>query len=191
MAVLPPVFESQDQSFEKSLQFATSFGTQFCILYKRKLKQMSRDNVSRDLKWFFVLHKNSFNKLLVFFKFFYYRLVYGFNLDTIYVQHYSSVLFSSELEMMEVDHLIILSFASVCLYFSCIHIPWLQFYCVSFHINKNSMCYEYLITGLFSFTVPEEVKLLEREYFNRWYSLKAYYMVTLVTTLPNLVGNSR
>lgn len=40
----------------------------------------------------------------------------------------------------------------------------------------------------FVLSVPEEVKMVEREYFNRWYSLKAYYMVTLVTSLPNLVS---
>lgn len=38
------------------------------------------------------------------------------------------------------------------------------------------------------FLVPEEVKILEREYFNRWYSLKAYYMVTLFSTIPPLVS---
>lgn len=49
------------------------------------------------------------------------------------------------------------------------------------------------IFGLIKFfvllkTVPDEVKLLEREYFNRWYSLKAYYMVTLVSSLIPLVS---
>jgi ATP-binding cassette subfamily G (WHITE) protein 1 len=34
---------------------------------------------------------------------------------------------------------------------------------------------------------PLEVKMMKREYFNRWYSLKAYYSALTVTTLPPLI----
>lgn len=91
---------------------------------------------------------------------------------------------------MVADLSIILNFASVFLYFSCIRIQWLRCYCVSiFFVIFYGIIDDYAgINVVMSFfVVPEEVKLLEREYFNRWYSLKAYYMVTLVTTLPNLV----
>lgn len=38
-------------------------------------------------------------------------------------------------------------------------------------------------------SVPLEVKLLRREYFNRWYSLKAYYMALTIASLPLLVSS--
>ncbi|KRT82798.1 ABC transporter ATP-binding protein [Oryctes borbonicus] len=37
---------------------------------------------------------------------------------------------------------------------------------------------------------PPEVKLLEREYFNRWYSLKAYFTASTVTLIPIIVRPS-
>lgn len=40
---------------------------------------------------------------------------------------------------------------------------------------------------LICFSVPLEVKILEREYFNRWYGLKAYYMAMTVANLPMLI----
>ncbi|KAJ8949881.1 hypothetical protein NQ318_010515 [Aromia moschata] len=37
--------------------------------------------------------------------------------------------------------------------------------------------------------IPLEIKLLKREYFNRWYSLKAYYIALSVATVPLLIIN--
>lgn len=37
------------------------------------------------------------------------------------------------------------------------------------------------------FLVPMEVHLLRREYFNRWYSLKAYYAALSFATMPAMV----
>jgi hypothetical protein len=37
--------------------------------------------------------------------------------------------------------------------------------------------------------VPTAVKLLKREYFNRWYGLKAYYMAITVASIPPMVSN--
>ncbi|KAL3266635.1 hypothetical protein HHI36_010798 [Cryptolaemus montrouzieri] len=45
--------------------------------------------------------------------------------------------------------------------------------------------YTYLMTPVLLF--PLEIKLLRREYFNRWYSLKAYYMAITVSGLPLLI----
>lgn len=36
--------------------------------------------------------------------------------------------------------------------------------------------------------VPLEMKLMKREYFNRWYGLKAYYTALTVSTLPLMVS---
>jgi hypothetical protein len=36
--------------------------------------------------------------------------------------------------------------------------------------------------------VPTAVKLLKREYFNRWYGLKAYYMAITVASIPPMVS---
>uniref|UniRef100_A0A2S2RAU7 ATP-binding cassette sub-family G member 1 n=1 Tax=Sipha flava TaxID=143950 RepID=A0A2S2RAU7_9HEMI len=36
-------------------------------------------------------------------------------------------------------------------------------------------------------TFPSEVKLLRREYFNRWYSLKSYFFASMITSLPSML----
>ncbi|KAJ8922854.1 hypothetical protein NQ315_007889 [Exocentrus adspersus] len=51
----------------------------------------------------------------------------------------------------------------------------------------NIQFFHHLISGLL--IVPLEVKLLRREYFNRWYSLKAYYVALNVAALPLLLVN--
>lgn len=38
------------------------------------------------------------------------------------------------------------------------------------------------------FAVPLEVELLRREYFNRWYGLKPYFLAMSVSRLPLQVG---
>lgn len=43
--------------------------------------------------------------------------------------------------------------------------------------------------GCIGFLVPLEVKMMEREYFNRWYSLKAYYMCFSLAALPLMVSS--
>lgn len=35
-----------------------------------------------------------------------------------------------------------------------------------------------------SFSVPQEVQLVKREYFNRWYGLKAYYAALVCSRTP-------
>nr|CAD7267456.1 unnamed protein product [Timema shepardi] len=45
--------------------------------------------------------------------------------------------------------------------------------------------YTHIMTQVLLF--PTEVKLLQREYFNRWYGLKPYYMALTVSTLPTLI----
>lgn len=45
--------------------------------------------------------------------------------------------------------------------------------------------YTYVMVPVLVF--PLEVKLMEREYFNRWYSLKAYYMCFTLAALPLMV----
>ncbi|XP_065210025.1 ATP-binding cassette subfamily G member 4-like [Planococcus citri] len=135
LAVLPAVFENEDQSFEKSLQFATSFGTQFCILYKRKLTQLRRDTTSLWIQ-------------------------FGHHL-------FSALLLGGIFIGVGNDG--------------------------SRPFDNFKFCISVLVFFMYTYTMspvllfPEEVKLVEREYFNRWYSLKAYYMVTLVTSLPNLL----
>ncbi|KAI7815557.1 ABC subfamily G member 4, partial [Rhyzopertha dominica] len=44
--------------------------------------------------------------------------------------------------------------------------------------------YTYVMVPVLIF--PLEVKLLKREYFNRWYGLKAYYLALTISTLPLL-----
>ncbi|XP_060877169.1 ATP-binding cassette sub-family G member 4-like [Metopolophium dirhodum] len=36
-------------------------------------------------------------------------------------------------------------------------------------------------------TFPSEVKLLRREYFNHWYSLKSYFFASTITSLPSMM----
>lgn len=36
-------------------------------------------------------------------------------------------------------------------------------------------------------TFPSEVKLLRREYFNHWYSLKSYILASTITSLPSMI----
>ncbi|XP_025205078.1 ATP-binding cassette sub-family G member 4-like [Melanaphis sacchari] len=36
-------------------------------------------------------------------------------------------------------------------------------------------------------TFPSEVKLLRREYFNHWYSLKSYFFASVITSLPSMI----
>lgn len=38
-----------------------------------------------------------------------------------------------------------------------------------------------------NFTVPNEFKIARREYFNRWYGLKAYYWAHTLSTIPPMV----
>ncbi|XP_060532601.1 ATP-binding cassette subfamily G member 4-like isoform X2 [Cylas formicarius] len=45
--------------------------------------------------------------------------------------------------------------------------------------------YTYVMVPVLLF--PLEVKLMKREYFNRWYSLKAYYIALTIATLPLLI----
>ena len=33
-------------------------------------------------------------------------------------------------------------------------------------------------------TVPSEVKLMKKEYFNRWYGLNSYYMAMTLSKIP-------
>lgn len=40
---------------------------------------------------------------------------------------------------------------------------------------------------LYFFTVPQEVQLLKREYFNQWYSLPAYFCALSIARAPLLV----
>jgi len=40
---------------------------------------------------------------------------------------------------------------------------------------------------LYFFTVPQEVQLLKREHFNRWYSLPAYVCALSIARIPLLV----
>ncbi|VEN42428.1 unnamed protein product [Callosobruchus maculatus] len=55
-------------------------------------------------------------------------------------------------------------------------------YCIS--INVFFM-YTYVMVPVLLF--PLEVQLLKREYFNRWYSLKAYFLATTVASIPLLI----
>ncbi|CAG9762909.1 unnamed protein product [Ceutorhynchus assimilis] len=45
--------------------------------------------------------------------------------------------------------------------------------------------YTYVMVPVLVF--PIEVKLMKREYFNRWYSLKAYYMAFTIASLPLMI----
>ncbi|KAK9878730.1 hypothetical protein WA026_023607 [Henosepilachna vigintioctopunctata] len=55
-------------------------------------------------------------------------------------------------------------------------------FCISVTVFLMYTC---LMTPVLIF--PSEVKLLKREYFNRWYSLKAYYMAVTVSGIPLLI----
>ncbi|KAJ8976176.1 hypothetical protein NQ317_002065 [Molorchus minor] len=55
-------------------------------------------------------------------------------------------------------------------------------YCIS--INVFFM-YTYVMSPVLLF--PLEVRLLKREYFNRWYSLKAYYVAMTIANTPLLI----
>ncbi|KAH9644130.1 hypothetical protein HF086_015460 [Spodoptera exigua] len=44
-----------------------------------------------------------------------------------------------------------------------------------------------LLGSIFFDVVPFQVRLLRREYFNRWYSLKAYYAALTIASIPNMV----
>lgn len=81
---------------------------------------------------------------------------------------------------------IIASFMAHC-NFSWLHhsLPWasivstISLYFIISHFNWND-------TILFSypFLVPLELPIVAREYFNRWYSKKAYYCALIFTDLP-------
>ena len=43
-------------------------------------------------------------------------------------------------------------------------------------------------TILYSVTVPNEVKLMKKEYFNRWYGLTSFYLAFTLSKLPGLVS---
>lgn len=46
-----------------------------------------------------------------------------------------------------------------------------------------------LCINLFNFNAdPYEVKLLRREHFNRWYSLRAYYVAIQLSKIPTMVS---
>ncbi|GBP92174.1 ATP-binding cassette sub-family G member 4 [Eumeta japonica] len=49
--------------------------------------------------------------------------------------------------------------------------------------------YTYLMIPVLLF--PMEVRLLRREYFNRWYSLKAYYAALTFSTIPVMILDDR
>lgn len=40
------------------------------------------------------------------------------------------------------------------------------------------------------FIVPSEIKILRREYFNRWYSLNAYFFATTFSSFPSMVSET-
>lgn len=40
----------------------------------------------------------------------------------------------------------------------------------------------------FNFLVPAEVKLVKREVFNGWYTLKPYFMALTVSRIPSIVS---
>ncbi|XP_022919714.2 ATP-binding cassette subfamily G member 4-like [Onthophagus taurus] len=50
------------------------------------------------------------------------------------------------------------------------------------------LMYTHMLSPILVF--PEEVKLLHREYFNRWYSLKAYFLALSVSILPTMILTS-
>ncbi|GJQ84325.1 hypothetical protein Trydic_g5263 [Trypoxylus dichotomus] len=46
-------------------------------------------------------------------------------------------------------------------------------------------CYTYIMSPILLF--PFEIELIKREYFNRWYSLKAYYTALTLSNIPIMV----
>lgn len=42
----------------------------------------------------------------------------------------------------------------------------------------------FLMLRAYFFTVPSEIPIISREYFNRWYSLKSYYLAVTVADIP-------
>ncbi|KRT84288.1 hypothetical protein AMK59_2257, partial [Oryctes borbonicus] len=46
-------------------------------------------------------------------------------------------------------------------------------------------CYTYIMSPILLF--PFEIELIKREYFNRWYSLKAYYTALTLSNIPIIV----
>nr|CAD7612859.1 unnamed protein product [Timema genevievae] len=61
--------------------------------------------------------------------------------------------------------------------------PFMNFkFCISVLVF---FMYTHIMTQVLIF--PTEVKLLQREYFNRWYGLKPYYMALTVSTLPTMI----
>jgi hypothetical protein len=41
-----------------------------------------------------------------------------------------------------------------------------------------------MFNNIFTLTVPYEVKLMKKEYFNRWYGLNSFYMATTLSKIP-------
>lgn len=52
--------------------------------------------------------------------------------------------------------------------------------------DAESQSFNIYIVCYFSL-VPSELRMIRREYFNRWYSLKAYYAALTLSTLPIMV----
>lgn len=75
--------------------------------------------------------------------------------------------------------------------FLCFIYPWCQSY---FHVSSNLLILK-LSTLLINvsikifliFSVPTEVQLVKREYFNRWYGLKAYYAALVCSRTPSTI----
>jgi hypothetical protein len=44
-----------------------------------------------------------------------------------------------------------------------------------------------MFNKIFILTVPSEVKLMQKETFNRWYGLNAFYMAMTLSKIPILV----
>ncbi|CAH0387981.1 unnamed protein product [Bemisia tabaci] len=134
MAVIPQVSVT-DEEVKKSVEFPTSFWTQFSILLKRRLLQNSRNKTSLYIQ---SLH----------------HLFSGIFLGGIFLGVGNDAAR-----------------------------PFENFkFCISVIVF---FIYTYVMTPVLLF--PYEVKLLRREYFNRWYSLKAFYAAMSIASLPTTI----
>lgn len=65
------------------------------------------------------------------------------------------------------------------------HLPWEP----QISQNPNIMKQEWakksiMFNKIFILTVPNEVKLMKKEYFNRWYGLNSFYMAMTLSKIP-------